>query len=128
MKPKRTDRLASQLLREVSDILMRKLSDPRLTWVTLVRADVSPDMRESRIFVRTLETGEKQAKTMEALAHAVGFIRHELGNRLEWRLIPNLHFILDTETDRAEAVLRKIEQLHAESEGRHSDGGTETGA
>jgi len=126
MKAKRTERLASQIIREISEILRRKLSDPRLQWVTFTRAEVLPDMREAKIFVRTLESGEKQEQTFSALQHAAGFIRRELGHRLEWRVIPELNFQLDKETEQTEKVLRMISEL---SRGRSSaDGGTETGA
>jgi ribosome-binding factor A len=128
MKSKRTDRLASQIVREIADILMRKLSDPRLHWVSVARADVSPDMREAKVFIRTLEDGEKRDQVLEALKHAEGFIRWELGKRLEWRVIPVIHFLLDTEMEKTENVLKIIEHLHIDDEGKSSNGGTEAGA
>jgi ribosome-binding factor A len=123
MKAKRTDRLASQLLREVSEILQRKLSDPRLQWVTLTRAEVSPNMREAKMYIRTLERGEKEEHTMEALRHAAGFIRRELGQRLAWRVIPEVEFAMDKEAEQTENVLRIITELS--NERSTEDGGTE---
>lgn len=125
MKAKRTDRLASQIVREISDILRRKLSDPRLQWVTITQAEVSPDMREAKIFIRTLESGKKEEQTLEALQHAVGFIRHELGNRLAWRVIPKLHIHMDKQAEQTEKVLCLISELSQERD--LEDGGTETG-
>jgi ribosome-binding factor A len=126
MRIKRTNRLASQIIREISEILRRRLSDPRLQWVTLMRAEVSQDMREAKIFVRTLEGGEKEAQTIEALKHATGYIRRELGQRLEWRIIPELNFHIDLEYEQTESVLRMMTRLS--SERRTPDGGTKTGA
>ncbi|MCK5242760.1 30S ribosome-binding factor RbfA [bacterium] len=123
MKAKRTDRLASQIIREISEILQRKLSDPRLQWVTLTRAEVSPNMREAKIFVRTLEIGKKEEQTLEALRHATGFIRRELGHRLAWRVIPEVVFRMDKEAEQTEKVLRIISELSHERSAK--DGGTE---
>ncbi|MEW6516755.1 MAG: 30S ribosome-binding factor RbfA [candidate division FCPU426 bacterium] len=108
MKPKRIDRLASQLVREISDILLRKLSDPRLSWVTITRAQITPDLREAKVYFLTLDSGEQRSQTQEGLAHAAGFIRHELGRRVEWRVLPELHFIVDEEAERTEQLLRKL--------------------
>ncbi|MCD4813146.1 30S ribosome-binding factor RbfA [bacterium] len=125
MKAKRTDRLASQVIREISDIIRRKLSDPRLEWVTITRVDVSPDMRDTKIFIRTLDSGEKQESTFEALRHASGFIKRELGNRLKWRVVPNLSFFRDEQAEQTENVLRIITELN--QGGKTPDGGTEAG-
>lgn len=108
MKPKRIDRLASQLVREISDILLRKLSDPRLSWVTITRAAITPDLREAKVYILTLAGGDQRAQTLEGLAHAAGFIRHELGRRVEWRVLPELRFLVDEEAERTEQLLRKL--------------------
>jgi ribosome-binding factor A len=124
VKAKRVDRLASQLVREIADILRREISDPRLGWVTITRAEVSPDMHEARVFVRTLDDGEKLEEVLTALRHAAGYIRKELGQRLEWRILPELHFQADTAAEQTEKVLRLIEEVSRER--RSADGGTET--
>ncbi len=126
MKVKRTDRLASQIVREIADILRRKLSDPRLQWVTLTRADVSPDLRNAKIYILTLDTGEHREQTLTALRNAAGFIRRELGRRLKWRVMPELVFVVDAESERTEKILNKISALKKERS--TSDGGTEAGA
>lgn len=126
MKVKRTDRLASQIVREIADILRRKLSDPRLQWVTLTRADVSPDLRDAKIYTLTLDTGERREQTLTALRNASGFIRRELGRRLEWRVMPELVFVVDEESEQTERILNKISALRQERS--TPDGGTEAGA
>ena len=126
MKVKRTDRLASQILREIADILRRKLSDPRLQWVTLTRANVSPDLHDAKIYMLTLDAGETREQTLTALRHAAGFIRWELGRRLKWRVIPELTFVVDEASEQTEKILSKLTALKQERS--TPDGGTEAGA
>jgi len=112
---KRQERLNSQMVREVSDILIRKISDPRLQWVTIIRAQVSPDIREARIFIRTLAEGEEKQKVLTALRGASGFIRYELGKRLKLRVIPNIIFEdSEAELSQAEKVVRIISKIQTE--------------
>lgn len=123
MGGKRTDRLASQLMREVSEIMRKKMTDPRLAWISVIHAEVSKDMMEAKIFVQTLAEGEKQVEALATLKHATGFIKGELGRRLNWRTIPNLQFKLDDELEKREKILRVLDQLAAERE--KNNGGTE---
>jgi ribosome-binding factor A len=116
MSGRRLERLSSQLVREVSDILRRRVSDPRVSWVTVTRAKISPDLSQAKIYVSTLETGEKRGQMLEALKHAAGFIRHELGSRLQLRLTPEVRFFLDEEFERAEHVVELLQGLHKEGE------------
>jgi ribosome-binding factor A len=126
MGGKRTDRLASQLMREIADILRKKLSDPRLTWVSVTHAEVSKDMMEAKVFVQTLEEGEKQEEALSVLRHATGYIKGELGRRLNWRTIPNLQFKVDDEFEKNRKVLEIIDKLALERD--ENDGRTETGS
>ncbi len=121
MKSRRQERLASQFVREISDILKRKLSDPRLQWVTVSRVVISPDAKTVKVYIQTLDTGEKREQTLQALKHAGGFIRHELGQRLELRVIPEMHFLPDADGEQTAKVFRILEDLNNER-GSQDDG------
>lgn len=110
----RLERLNAQLVREVSDIILRKVSDPRLTWVTVTRAKVTPDLSLARIYFTTLEGGEKRENALAALKHAEGFVRHELGGRLELRVTPEVHFYLDEEQQQVDRVFKILDDLKRE--------------
>jgi ribosome-binding factor A len=114
MSNKRLDRMSSQLIREVSDIILRKVSDPRLTWVTVTRASVSPDLQVAKIYITTLEGGEKREAALAALKHAEGFVRHELGGRLELRVTPEVRFFLDEEQAQVEKIYKILDDLKQE--------------
>lgn len=104
----RPERIAEEIRNEVSLMLAGELKDPRLTSamnVTEVR--VTPDLKHVRVYVEILGSeGERQA-TLDGLAAASGFIRHELIERLHLRRAPEVFFI----PDRSEEYGHHIEDL-----------------
>ena len=58
MTYKRTDRLNDQIRMEIADILRTKVRDPRIGFVTITSVDVSPDLRQARIYVTLLKSDE----------------------------------------------------------------------
>ncbi|MCK5219249.1 30S ribosome-binding factor RbfA [bacterium] len=123
MKSRRLERLASQFVREISDILKRKLSDPRLQWITVTRVCIAPDLKAVKIYIQTLDTGEKHGQALQALKHATGYIRHELGQRLKLRVVPEMQFLPDVVGEQTAKVFRILEDLNSER-GWHDDGTT----
>ena len=112
---KRTERLNDQIRMEIADILMTKVKDPRVGFVTVTSVEVSPDLRYAKVFVSILTALAPSEKTMEGLTKAAPFIRGELGRRLHIRYIPELTFQLDRsaeETDRVLKLLDKIAKIH----------------
>jgi ribosome-binding factor A len=103
--------------REVADILERKLRDPGLvSTVTVTDVQVTHDLSFAKIFVTVLGDEKARAQAMDALKRATGFVRHELGDRLELREVPELRFEYDVSLDRGhrvEDLLRKIEKGEA---------------
>jgi len=113
----RPEKVAHLMRREVADILERKLRDPGLvSTVTVTDVQVTHDLSFAKIFVTVLGDEKARAQAMEALKRATGFVRHELGDRLELREVPELRFEYDVSLDRGhrvEDLLRKIEKGEA---------------
>jgi len=113
----RPEKVAHLMRREVADILERKLRDPGLvSTVTVTDVQVTHDLSFAKIFVTVLGDEKARAQAMEALKRATGFVRHELGDRLELREMPELRFEYDVSLDRGhrvEDLLRKIEKGEA---------------
>ena len=113
----RPEKVAHLMRREVADILENRLRDPRLaTTVTVTDVEVTKDLSFARIFVTVMGDEAVRAGALEALGHAVGFVRRELGHRLELREVPDLRFVYDTSLDRGARVddlLRRLERGEA---------------
>jgi ribosome-binding factor A len=99
--------------REVAEILQQKLRDPRVSaMVSVTDVEVSQDLSFAKIYVSVLGKPDEVSASLQALAHATGFVRHELGERLELREVPELRFIHDTSLDRGarvEELLKRIQ-------------------
>lgn len=91
---KRSARVSDLLREEVADIVMHKLKDPRLGFITVTGAKVSDDLRHSIIFISVLEDS-KQEETLRILGSSARFIRNELSRRIKMKFIPDLVFRLD---------------------------------
>jgi ribosome-binding factor A len=113
---KRTDRVGDQIRMEIAEILMRRVKDPRVGFVTVTGVDLSADLKHAWVYLTVLAEGEQEAETMAALGRACGFIRTELGRRLKLRSVPDLTFVKDTSVDRAMRVLNLIEGVHRAEE------------
>lgn len=111
----RVERLNSLLRQEISDLVQRYVKDPRLgTFVSITSVEISKDMRYAKVFISRFGTDLEKAETLKALASASGYIRHELGERLKTRRIPELNFKLDNTMEKADKVLRIIDEIASE--------------
>ena len=92
----RTDRIASEIMREVERIIREDVSDPRTQCMfSITHVDVTRDLRYAKVYISVYEE-EKREPMMKALKSAAGFIRHNLGMRVQLRYTPELLFELDT--------------------------------
>ena len=95
MASNRIGRINDEIRRELSDIL-RIVKDPRVSqsMLTITHVDTTIDLRYARIYLTALDrTGEKDL--MRGLKSASGYLRRELGSRLNLRYTPELQFFAD---------------------------------
>jgi ribosome-binding factor A len=110
---KRSDRVSDQMKREIADILMRKIKDPRIGFVTVTDVEVANDLKNAKVFFSVY--GGDKAETLKGLKSATPFIRLELGKRMRMRVIPELLFRFDATVERGAHIM---ELLHGLEEGR----------
>ena len=91
----RTLRVAEQLQRELAELIRDEVKDPRLGMVSISGVEVSRDMAHAKVYVSVLGEAQVAQDSLEALNHAAGFLRHELGRRMRLRSVPHLRFIHD---------------------------------
>lgn len=113
---KRAERVADQIRMEVADILARKTKDPRVGFMTVTGVDLSPDLRVAKVFVTTLQEGKEEESALQGLGHALGFIRAELGRRMNLRYIPELIFCRDRSEQRGNRIDQLLDSLHEQQE------------
>jgi ribosome-binding factor A len=114
MPSRRQQQVADAIQKEVSVLIQRELKDPRLGFVTVTRAEVSPDLHHAKIFVSVLGSPEEQQATLKVLESAAGFLRHELGARLSMRYIPALQFRTDVSIAHSDRIARLLHELESD--------------
>ena len=107
------ERMASQIRREVSQMLMGGIKDERVSHglVSVTSVVVAGDLQHCKIFVSVFGSADDQSQAMEGLASASSFVKGELGRRLKMRRTPELVFVLDRGFERSANVLGILHQL-----------------
>jgi len=109
---KRSQRVADLLRQEVADIIMRRLKDPRIGFVTVTGVDLTDDLKIARVYVSCLKEGEKET-TLEILNSAKSFVRTEVGKRIRMKVLPSIEFKIDESLgygDRIDRLLKDIKE------------------
>ncbi|MBS3984504.1 MAG: 30S ribosome-binding factor RbfA [Selenomonadales bacterium] len=94
MSQYRRERIKTLLKEAISDIL-REMKDPRIGFASITSVELSGDLRHLKVFVSVLGTEEEKSETEKALESASGYIRSEVGRRVELRFTPEIIFRLD---------------------------------
>lgn len=110
----RMARAAETIKKAISHIILSKVSDPRIGFVSLTDVEISPDLRSARVFVSVLGTKEQQEKSVQGLNSAAAFIREELKEHIKIRHLPRLHFVYDPSLERGCRVSNILSQLSHE--------------
>lgn len=110
MALKRASRVASLLREILSEILATQLKDPAVGRITISRVTLSDDLRNARVFFNMLGTEAERQRTLAGLTRAAGFLRTELGKRLDLRRAPDLQFLYDDTLDYAERIDQLLKQ------------------
>jgi ribosome-binding factor A len=108
---KRSEQLEKSLIREINNIIYRKINDPRIKFVTITRVKVSSDLKYANIFVTIFNDEEQQKKALKGLKNATKFIRGELGKDLKLRYVPNIKFIIDEDLEHQYKLLKIITEI-----------------
>ncbi len=101
------ERLGEALREEIETIVEGELGDPRIGLVNVSSVELAGDSRSARVMVVVEGNDDEATRTMEGLSAAVGYIRHEIADRLHLRKAPELVFVLD----RSEKYQARVDEL-----------------
>lgn len=116
---RRTRQVGELLKEELTDIIRKEVKDPRIGFMSITEVDVTPDLRQARVYVSVLSEEEREG-TMDALASAAAFIRHHLKPRLRMRQIPYLEFRGDRSMEYAQHITETLREIHKQDAERAS--------
>ena len=125
MATRRQRQVAELLHQEISQLIQYRTRDPRLGFVTVTGVEVTPDLRHAKVHVSVLGDDADEAGTLSGLASAAKFFRHELGQTLTLRYIPDLSFKIDKNLDHALRIDNLLDQIEEEREQTEHPSSTE---
>jgi ribosome-binding factor A len=120
---KRSDRVADLIQKEVSEMLVRSIKDPRIGFVTITRVTVSDDCRLAKIYFSVVGTLSEREESTKGLNSAKGYIRKELGRRMSLRYTPEIMFQFDPSIEYAIHIGEVFQHLHQESKKNGNENG-----
>lgn len=115
MTTRRQARVAEQIQIELSKLIEQELDDPRLSLVSITDVTISADLREANVYASALPGESVKAEVLAGLEHARGFLRHGLAERMQLRVVPDLHFHWDKSLETGDRISRLLDQIDAES-------------
>ena len=109
---RRSERTSKLIQREISELLEREVSDPRLSrLISVTEVTLSPDLRHAKVFVSTLGSEINKEDMLAGFNKASGFLRKELALHLKLRYTPQLSFHYDDSIERGARLLKLIGEL-----------------
>jgi ribosome-binding factor A len=112
---KRSQRVSDLLREEIADIIIYKLKDPRIGFITVTGVDVTDDLKTSIVFLSVLREEDKKP-TLEILNSAKSFIRSELSKRLRMKFIPSVEFRLDPSIEYGSKIDKLLDEIRKKDE------------
>ncbi|RFU71330.1 30S ribosome-binding factor RbfA [Peribacillus saganii] len=117
----RSNRVGEQMKKELSEIIGRKIKDPRIGFVTVTDVAVTGDLQQATVYISVLGDEEQKENTLKGLAKAKGFIRSEIGQRIRLRKTPEILFEFDESINYGNRIETLIHQIHSEDKPAQED-------
>lgn len=107
---KRTQRLNILLREEIAYLIMRKIKDPRLGFITVTDVELSKDLKTAKVFISIMNKSDYDV-SMEILNSSKGLIRNEISKRIKMKYIPSIEFLIDQSIERGGRIDEILRQL-----------------
>ena len=120
----RTSRVAANLRKILAQLLANEVKDPRVSSITVTDVEVTGDLREARVFFSHPGDKRHDAQILAGLQRANGFLRRELGKRIQMRVTPSIEFRIDRSLAygaRIEEIFHDLEKEKVQGDGSSED-------
>jgi len=115
----RLQRIADRFRQDLSVILLKEISDPRLSGVYVNYVKVDRELAYADIYVSAIEGIDRKGEILEGFEHATGFLRRRLSEEIELRTFPKLRFYWDSHPEKVEQlekVFAEMKKVEAEKQ------------
>lgn len=107
---KRSQRLSILLREEIADIIMKRIKDPRLGFITVTDVELSNDLKIAKVFISVLKDEDRDI-TIEILNSAKGLIRNEVSKRIRVKFIPTIEFMIDKSIEHGFKIDKLLKEI-----------------
>ncbi len=114
--PLRMKRINDRIKQILSILLISKIDDPRLTGVSVTDVKVDRELDFANIYVSSLDGAKSSREVIAGLNHARGYLKHEIAQEVDLRVMPRLRFFWDPTPEKADRIDTLLAKLHDESE------------
>lgn len=111
---KRAVRVGDQLLREIADLVVKKVNDPGVKGATITGNHVSDDLKHAKVYYSLIGDNKDILRTQAGFDRAKGFIKREIGSRMELKYIPDIIFKHDPSMEKGNYMDRFFEKLKSD--------------
>ena len=111
MARKKKKKLQELIKQEFSKIVLNDLKNPGIGFVTITQVELTNDLRHAKIWLSAYGSKEEQEKTIQAIAHSLGYIRSEIGKPIRLKFVPELHLQTDKSLEYSEHIQRILLQI-----------------
>ncbi|SHF32270.1 ribosome-binding factor A [Seinonella peptonophila] len=112
----RVSRVGEQIKKELSQVIQREIKDPRIGFVTVTGVEMSGDLQVAKVFISVMGQENTKEESLAALEKAKGYLRSEIGRRIQLRYVPELTFVMDSTLDQSEHIERLLHDVQKEND------------
>ncbi|MBI5561596.1 MAG: 30S ribosome-binding factor RbfA [Deltaproteobacteria bacterium] len=112
MASRRPERVGDLVKQEIASMMLHgEIKDPRIGFVTITHVEMTPDLKEARVYFSQIGSDKDKEKSREGLSSASGFIRRRLAKALDLRHVPEVSFHYDASLDYGDRIDRIIKEI-----------------
>ena len=90
----RTDRIGEEIRKVISEMIQNELKDPRVKGlISVTKVLLTKDLKFCKIYISVM--GADKEEVLQGIKSGAGYMRKELGNRVQIRILPELQFVID---------------------------------
>ena len=115
MQYKRSSRIGDQIRKDVSEIILHGLKDPKSGFITVIDVELTDDLRYAKIFYTVLGDEKAKKESQQGLKRAKGYIQREIGKRIRLKHTPEISFKYDHTIEKAERIEQLLKQVQKTS-------------
>ena len=108
---KRAVRVGDQILKEIAILLLNRVKDPRVQGVTMTGIDLSNDLKLARVYFSVMGDKSDIERALAGLNSAKGFIKREIGLRMQLRYVPEIKFLHDASLESGSHLDRIFKEI-----------------